>query len=101
MFPPDCKDCESRQCKCPATITLRSGIEVGPHSCPKQILEDDPAEQRAIWEAVRAWRHWSKGNLESAFPDASEALTTLVLWVDDAVSEHHIEQMERENERHA
>jgi hypothetical protein len=56
--------------------------------CPRRQLVADAGTLRACHQAIRAWRHWSKGNLLAVHPEPSEALASLILWVDEEVADY-------------
>jgi len=86
VCPADCDQCDAKFCKGRATVTLRGGLQLEPGVCPRRVMDDQPEECNAVWTAIEAWRHWKSGNLACRYQEPSEALMTLILWVDDEVN---------------
>lgn len=61
-------------------------------------MQSDPIEEAAVYTAIVAWRHWTKGNMLAFEPHPTEALNTLVLWVDDAVNKRDYDEYEDTHE---
>ena len=58
------------------------------HYCPRKVLADDMLTLRAIHKCIDAWRHWKTGNLGAFYPEPSDALGTMILWVDGDVQDY-------------
>jgi len=66
--------------------------------CPKKLLQSDPVELQTIHESFTAWRHWSKGNMAAFYPDPTDALSMLILWVDEEVASYGNDKLKRQED---
>jgi len=58
------------------------------HYCPRKVLAEELQTLHAIHKTLDAWRHWKTGNLSAFYPDPSDALGTMILWVDEDVQDY-------------